>query len=181
MPAIQYNADGLAVKMHGDYESNKANFVNRLKATYTDGFVKQAVFELDLTKITAGTTWFPVDRNNDGTNDGFSGEESFLPQGALVTRVVLVTTEAAAGGTSFTLGTYTQAGAATAATSLITATEGVTANMASVGAKINGNGALTSNTAGAAGLPSDGYVTAAVVGTFTTGKATIIIEYIPGT
>lgn len=181
MASTQYNADGLVVKMHGEYESDKRNFVNRLKSVNVDGFIKQAVFELDLAKVGASTTWYPADLTNNGTNDGFSTEEGFLPSGASIVRVLCITTEVAVGGTDFTLGTYTVAGVAIDADGIISATEGVIANMGTVGEVIIGNGALVGDTSGTVGLTANSWVAATTNGTFTAGKATIVIEYIPGT
>jgi hypothetical protein len=61
----------------------------------------------------------------------------------------MIFTTAAAGGTSWTVGTYRQTGAAVAATALVTATEGVTANGNAIGKRILGAGTLTvANAAG---------------------------------
>lgn len=184
MPSTQTNADGLTVKMHGEYEVTAKNFVNRLKMVNTDGFVKQAVFELDLAQVGASTTWFPADLNNDGTNDGFSGEESCIPLGSSIVKVTCITTEVAVGGTAFELGTFNADGTATNldADGLIDgASEGVIANMGALGEIIIGNGAQVADTSGVVGIGAKAYVAATTDGTFTAGKATILIEFIPAT
>lgn len=172
------NADGLQVPF-GNFWSDPKNFTNRARATNKLGAIREVWIDYDLTKIAAGTTWFPADLNNDGTNDGFSLGDAYLPAYSSVLRVILLVTEAAAGGTSITLGTYTLAGSAISATSLITATEGVLANLDTVGARVYGAGALVSATAETASVGSaDAFLALSTVGTFTAGKGRIIIEYI---
>lgn len=176
--AMWANGDGLNVKF-GNFQSNPGNFVNRPWALSTLGAIKQLEIEVDLTRIAAGTTWFTADANNDGTSDSFTEEDPYLPANSSVLRVTMVTTIAATGGTSFTLGTYTKAGATTSANSLVTATEGVTANFATVGFRTFGNGALVAATAGTAGVgTSNAFLGISTVGTFTAGTIRLIIEYI---
>lgn len=180
-PAWQ-NSDGLTVRFP-NYYKDASNFTNRLRGYEESlGAIKQAVFQYDFTKITAGTTFFPRDLNNDGTNDGFDTGDFYLPANSSVIRATLVVTTAATGGTSFTLGTYGIAGGAIAATGLITATEGVLANVDTIGKRTYGAGSLVSASVGTAGVgTADAYITMAVVGTFTAGKGFIYIDYIDST
>ena len=179
MAAPWQNADGLSVKFPNYYSDHK-NFVNRLRGIgETLGAVKQAVFEYDLSKIAAGGTTWTRDLNNDGTNDGFDTGDFYLPAYSSILRVTLLVTTAAAGGTSITLGTYGLTGTAISATSLITATEGVLANLDTVGARVYGAGALVSNAVETASVGSaDAFVAMAAAGTFTAGKGKIYIDYI---
>lgn len=172
------NADGLQVKF-GNYWRDRYNFTNRPRALSTMGEIKQLLIEYDLALIPAGTVAYTADLNNDGTADGFDLQDTYLPAHASVLRTTLYVTEAAAGGTSITLGTYQRNGSAIAATGLITATEGVLANLDLVGSRTYGAGALNAATAETAGVgANDAFVGLAVTGTFTAGKGKILIEYI---
>lgn len=178
-PGTWFNADGLKVKMPG-YAQNDANFVNVPREVRTAGNLKQIVIDYDFVQAVAdGGTTFTSDLNNDGTKDGFNTGDTYLPANASVVRVTMIASEAATGGTSWTIGTYTQAGAAIAATSLMTATEGVIANQNAIGKRIYGAGSLVSTSAGTAGVgTADAYIAMVTTGTFTAGKGKIIIEYL---
>ena len=170
------NADGLQVKF-ANYWANKTNFVNRPRVVDTSGMIKQMVIDYDLV-VPAGVQ-YSADLNNDGTADGFDLMDTYLPARASVLRTILLVTEAAAGGTSISLGTFQQNGTAISATSLITATEGVLANLDTVGARTYGAGALNASAVETASVgANDAYVGLTVTGTFTAGKGKIIIEYI---
>ncbi len=178
MAAPYVNADGLQVYF-GDTWRDGKNFANRARAVKTEGAIKQIVFDYDLSKIAASTTTYTSDLNNDGTNDGFNTGDTYLPANSSVLRVTLIVKTAAAGGTSITLGTYGLTGSAISATSLITATEGVIANLDTVGARVYGAGALVATTAETAGVgTADAYIAMAAAGTFTAGTGRIIIEYV---
>jgi hypothetical protein len=170
------NPDGLQVKF-ANYWNDKTNFVNRPRATSMRGMVKQLVIDYDLV-VPAGVQ-YTADLNNDGTADGFDLMDTYLPAYASVLRTVLYVTEAAAGGTSISLGTFQKAGTAISATSLITATEGAIANLDTLGARTIGAGTLNAvaNETASVGA-NDAYVGLTVTGTFTAGKGKIIIEYI---
>lgn len=179
MPAQRWtNADGLPVAFPDFIKVNPRRF-NQTTGLDTDGAFEQIEIDVDLASIATGTVSYTADLNNDGVADGFISGDGYLPAHSSVTRVTLVMTEAAAGGTSFTVGTYGKNGTAIAATSLITATEGVLANVNAIGKRIYGAGALVAVTAGTAGVgAADAYVGIAPTGTFTAGKGRLIIEYI---
>lgn len=177
MAAKWQNADGLA-QAFGNFWSDPKNFTNRPRAVNKLGAIKELWFDYDLARAPAGTQ-YPADLNNDGTNDGFTTGDVYLPAYSSVLRVTLVVTEAAAGGTSITLGTYGLTGSAVSATSLITATEGVIANLDTVGARTYGAGALVSTSVETASVgAADAYIAIVTAGTFTAGKGRIVIEYI---
>lgn len=178
MAAKWTNGDGLGVKF-GNYASDPVNFVNRSRSVDNDGAVKQLIFDYDLSRIPAGTVSYSEDRNNDGTRDGFSIGDVYLPAYASVLRTILYVKTAAAGGTSITMGTYGLTGTAIAATGLITATEGVLANLDAVGTRTLGAGALNAVAVDTASVgAADAYIAIAATGTFTAGTGRIIIEYI---
>lgn len=172
------NADGLQVKFP-NYWNDKTNFANRPVALNTLGLIKQLIIDYDLSLIPTGTVSYTSDLNNDGTADGFDLQDTYLPANASVLRTTVIATEAAAGGTSFTVGTYARTGAAIAATGLVTATEGVLANINAAGKRTYGAGTLNAATVGAAGVGAvDAYVAIGTTGTFTAGKGKILIEYV---
>lgn len=175
--AAWQNADGLQVKFP-NYYGDPNNFVNRPRAVSTLGNIKELEVEFDLTLIPTGTTNFHADLNNDGTLDGWSDEDAFIPANSAIVAVHMVFTAAAAGGTSWTVGTYQQNGTTVSANSLLTATEGVTANGV-LGGKVNGAGALTTATAAGVGT-KNAYVGITTSGTFTAGKGKLVIRYIEG-
>lgn len=172
------NADGLTIRNPSDFARN-LNGDNRTTYLVTYGAINQLEIDVDLVKIATGTVNYTSDLNNDNTLDGFNSGDVYLPANSSVLRATWIAKDAAAGGTSFTVGTYTQAGAAIAATGLITATEGVLANTNAAGKRIYGAGALVSTTAGTAGVgTADAYIGVSTTGTFTAGKGRLIIEYI---
>jgi len=172
------NADGLNVSFYKEGWPLEAVRATPEEAT------KFAIMDIDLTKIAAGLTSYPRDLTNAGTTTGFSDEDFYFPVGSSILRVVAVTKVPLAGGTSFTLGTYKQDGTIVSANSLITATEGVTANFSAVGARVYGAGAYTAATAGTAGPGSTSgvneYVALTTTGTFTAGTLRVFIEYLNG-
>lgn len=178
MAAKWQNNDGLGVKF-GNYSTDPVNFVNRARHINRRGLVKEIVYDYDLTRVPTGTVAYTEDLNNDGTRDGFSTGDIYLPANSSVLRVTLIVRTAAAGGTSITLGTYGLTGTAISANSLITATEGVLANLDTVGARTYGAGALVAATAETPGVgTADAYIALAATGTFTAGTGRILIEYI---
>ena len=178
MSFAQANADGLIVK-YASYFADPYNKVNQTRSVNTLGATKQLIYDFDLTQIPAGSTAYTVDLTGAGTANGFNDGDPRLPAYASVTKVVMIMTVAATGGTSVTLGTYRESGTAISANSLITATEGAIANLGAIGARVYGAGALVSTTAGTASVgANDAYVALTTAGTFTAGTGRIVIEYI---
>lgn len=183
MAAPYTNKDGLQVKFP-NYYSDPKNFVNRPRALPSKGgLVKEIVIDYDLELLGANGVSYTSDLNNDGTRDGFNTGDIYLPAYSSVLRCTLVVTEAAAGGTSVTLGTFGLTGTAINAAALITATpttgSGLVANLDTVGARTYGDGALLATTAETASVgAADAYLALTAAGTFTAGKGRILIEYI---
>ena len=178
MPAAYQNEDGLQVK-YANYYQDPSNFVNRPRALASrGGNVKEIVIDYDLALLGANGVSYTSDLNNDGVRDGFNTGDVYLPAQSSVLRATLVSSETAVGGTSITLGTFNLTGAAISANSIITATEGVTANF-TLGKRVYGAGALVATTAGTASVgAADAYLALTAVGTFTAGKGRILIEYL---
>lgn len=171
------NPDGLQVRFADDWK-DAALRKNRPGSLRVAGARKQIEVDLDLKYLPAGAVNFSADLNNDGTKDGFYAGDTHLPAHASITNVFLVSGETAVGGTSIKVGLFQANGTPIDDDGLITATAGVTANMA-IGERINGDGALVATTAGTAGVGSnDAYIGITATGTFTAGKARLVIEYI---
>lgn len=173
------NPDGLQVKFP-NYYKDPANFINRPRAIASKGgLVKEIVIDYDLARLGADGVSYTSDLNNDGTLDGFHTGDCALPAYASVLRVTVVAKTAAAGGTSVTLGTFGLTGTAIDADGLITATEGVVANLNTIGGRTYGAGAYVATSADTASIGSaDGYLALTAAGTFTAGTGRILIEYI---
>jgi hypothetical protein len=163
-----FNADGLRIK-HGRENKRENSFV--VKSVKTFGTETELVIDFDLASAPAGTQ-FTTDRNNDGTKDGFFLGDVHLPNGALPTSAVLIMTdEAAAGGTSLTLGAYQLDGTVIDADGFITAANASTANM-SANADVTGTGADLG-----VAVTQDTYLGITTAGTFTAGKGSIVVKY----
>lgn len=170
------NADGLQVRFGQDWV-DPALRKNRAGSLRVAGARKQIEVDVDLKYLPTGVN-FSADLNNDGTKDGFYNGDVSIPANSSITDVFLVMGEGAVGGTSIAVGLFQANGTAISATGLITATAGVTANMA-LGDRINGDGAFTAATAGTNGIGANrGFIGITTVGTFTAGKGRLVIEYI---
>jgi hypothetical protein len=171
------NADGLVVKYADYYKGNPDNY-NNVSVVNTFGVEKELVISVDLTKIPTGTVSYTSDLNNDGTNDGFNTGDVGLPPYSSVVSAIFYGTEAAAGGTSFKVGNFLVDGTAVDDDGIVSATEGVTANIG-VGKRIYGAGAYVSTTAGTASAgAAQSYIGITATGTFTAGKGLLRIRYI---
>jgi len=173
------NPDGLKVPF-GNYYKTPANFVNRARALPSKGgLVKEIVIDYDLAKLGANGVSYTTDLDNDGTVDGFTTGDCALPAYASVLRVTVVAKTAAAGGTSITLGTFGLTGTAIDADGLVTATEGVVANLNTSGGRTYGAGVYVDTAVDTPSVGSaDGYLALTASGTFTAGTGRILIEYI---
>lgn len=154
------NADGLIVQFGPQDEADTGT---SLAPSY------RMVVNLDATDLPS----FTADLDNDGTNDGFSSGDAAIPAGAYITSASIVVTEAFAGGTSINFGLYQLDGTVIDADGIDAGvlTAALAANLA-----VPCDGALVGGvaTVGAA----DGYFVAAATGTFTAGKAKLVIDYI---
>lgn len=173
------NADGIYVEFPQDLTRNIKR-VNVPKGTRTAGAYDELIVDLDFVKLTAWGNNFTADLNNDGTYDGFMATDAYLPNNASVVSARLITTEAATGGTSYTIGVRKIDGTTLSLdTGLVTATEGVIANINTIGKRVVGAGALVSASSGTAGVGvADAYIYIVPTGTFTAGKARLVISYL---
>lgn len=160
------NADGLNIK----FGVTKPDNLTHGGEVQAYGSIKAITYRFDYTDLPS----FTADLNNDGTKNGFSLQDVGVPAGASIVSARLKIGTAWASGTSLAIGSYTAAGAAIDADGYVTAIQGATANL-TVGSIITGTGADISNLVSAADI---GYTVVAAVGTFTTGTATLVVEYI---
>jgi len=159
------NADGLQVR----FGQTQARETKSLMAKTWDVGPK-SYMQVDINYDDLPT--FTADLNNDGTNEAFSDQDAYIPAGSLITGAWLLVETAFAGGTSYNIGTYNQAGTVIDADGIdaAVATAALAANLAVVcnGAQVGGTALIT----------SDAYLVVAATGTFTAGKMKLVIEYI---
>lgn len=159
-----YNDDGLLVH----FDQRDASSI--MAGPRTAGVLRHMVVDFNYDNLPNFTT----DSDNDGTNDAFSGQDPFLPAGAVITRVWLVVTTSFAGGTSYDVGLYDEDGTVIDADGLIAAA--AVADM-TAGDVVKGAGALVDGTSTIGG--SNAYLVAAATDTFTAGAGKLYIEYLP--
>lgn len=160
------NADGLTIRFGAE---QAAPTVPSMSQVVTYGNMSQMVIDINYDNLPAETS----DLDNDGTRDGWNNHDPYIPAGSFITRAFLVVETAFAGGTSYDIGLYQQDGTVIDADGIdaavlladLAANEAVVCNGALVGGTV---------TVGAA----DGYLKVAATGTFTAGKAKLVIEYI---
>ncbi len=159
------NDDGLTVRFGQD----QARETKSLMAPPVGvGPVRYMVVDINYDDLPTFTT----DLNNDGTNNGFSDQDAYIPAGSFITNAYLIVETAFADGTSYDIGTYDQAGSVIDANGIdaAVATAALAANSTVVcdGAQVRGTTTVT----------SDAYLVVAATGTFTAGKMKLVIEYI---
>lgn len=173
------NADGVRVDFGGRY-ADDAFYLNRLRALNSMGPLKYLEMDVDLTKVANAATGYPEDLDNDGTNDGFTDHDAYIPANAQITRCMFISTEAAAGGTSVNIGTYQKDGTVIDADGLFAALLTAEAGLGEIsygdGADVEASGIGVTR----ASPTLDAYVAIAPTGTFTAGKGRLIVEYLDG-
>ena len=177
MSGTWINADGVRVDFGQKY-SDEEYFLNRLRALNSLGPFKYLEMDVDLSKTTDATTAFPEDLDNDGTKDGFTDHDAYIPARGQITRCLFISTETAAGGTDVEIGTYEKDGTAIDAdglfVDLLTAEAAVGEVSYGDGADVEASGIGVSR----GGADKDAYVAVTPNGTFTAGKGRLIIEYL---
>jgi hypothetical protein len=146
------NSDGQVVRFGRD----QGNRNGRAGVTTSTTKLNELVLEVELAGP-AGTR-FQMDRNNDGTNDGFSGLDTPIPAGARLISQNVIEVQAPAGGTGFTVGTFNINGTAIDE-------DGIRVAAGTNGAQIGTQ------------LTADNFVTVTTAGTYTAGKVKIIVQY----
>jgi len=160
------NDDGLQVP----FGQNQARETKSImgKAPVAGAPVEYMVAELNFDDLPT----FTADLNNDGTLNGFSDSDAYIPKGAYITRAWLIVSTGFASGTSYDLGLYEQDGTVIDANGLDAAV--AVADMgANEAVDMNGQLVATQDL-----LLQDAYLVVAATGTYTAGVARIVIEYI---
>jgi hypothetical protein len=159
------NDDGLTVRFGQDQARETASLMAK---TWSVGPLNYMALDLNFDDLPTFTT----DLNNDGTNNGFSDQDAYIPAGSYITRAWIVVETAFAGGTSYNLGFYNQAGTVIDLDGLDAAVA-----VADMGANeaVDCDGLLVGTQDL---LTADAYLVVAATGTYTAGKARIVIEYI---
>ena len=162
------NNDGLTVRFGQDQARETQSLMGK---TGQVGPKEYMVVDINWDDLPTFTT----DLNNDGTNNGFSDQDAYIPAGSYITKASLIveTTFASAGATTLSIGTAVKAGTALDA-------DGIDATIAKAalasGLAVACDGAQV---AGTVLVTSDAYLTTTVAtGPYTAGKAKLIIEYI---
>lgn len=147
------NSDGLLIRFGRDQG------VRGTKAGVTTSTTKynELILEVDLEG--AARTIYTTDRNNDGTADGFSGMDAYLPANCIIMDQQAIVTETPAGGTNFTVGTYQENGTVDDA-------DGIRTTTGTDGAQVGTQ------------LTAKRFVGVVTTGTYTAGKYKIIIQYL---
>ena len=148
------NFDGLKVKFGLDRAENNPKGANAVQAT------KHARLDIDVV-------------NGNHALADVSEWDNAIPAGSYITKATLVVTEAFVGGTSLTIGLATVAGVAIDADGIdaAIATAALAADMA---VDCDGQLVATQDTIGGAA----GVLYTSVVGTYTAGKAKLLVEFI---
>lgn len=146
------NSDGLYIR----YGTAQGVRGERAGVTSMGGKLQELVLTVPLAG--AARTIYTADLNNDGTLDGFSGLDGFIPSGAKIVETTVFASTAAAGGTNYAVGTYQVNGTAIDADGLITT--------------LGAAGALAGTNTTAAN-----YVSVVTTGTYTAGVLEIRVVY----
>lgn len=159
------NDDGLTVRFGQDQARETKSL---MAPTAGVGPVRYMVCDLNYDDLPTYTT----DLNNDGTNNGFSDQDAYIPSGSYITRAWIIVETAFADGTSYNLGLYQQDGTVIDADGIDAAVA-----VADMGANeaVDCDGQLVGTQDL---LTADAYLVVAATGTYTAGKAKVVIEYI---
>lgn len=125
----------------------------------TDGTVRELVIDFDFNSLPS--------------TDATDALVLAIPANSLIESAVLTVKTAFAGGTSLAVGLSTTAGVAVDADGLITDANAPLANVNAAGKIVKGSGALVGVSSGSAATQ----VTVTATGTFTAGKATLVVKY----
>ncbi len=106
---------------------------------------------------------------------GVNNLQQVIPAGSTIVRALLRVVTAFAGGTSYTVGLAQADGTPISATGLFTAANLPLASLTPAGKLVTGTGALVGAVSSAT---LDGELVVAASGTFTAGRAEIIVEYL---
>lgn len=163
------NDDGLTVWYEREQSERD---VPSAASVVTFGAKNQMVIDLNYDNLPAETT----DSNNDGTNDGWNDGDPYIPAGSYITGAFIVVEAQWTTGSSAALniGLSQKDGTVIDADGIDAA---IATGLLNVDRAVTCDGALAGGTATIGG--ADAYVKAAAsTGSFTGGKAKLVIEYI---
>ena len=120
------------------------------------------------------TAVWTMDYNNLPT-PGLNNLQQIIPAGSTIVRALLRVVTAFAGGTSYTVGLAQGDGTPISATGLFTAANLPLASLTPAGKLVTGTGALVGTVSHAT---LNGELVVAATGTFTAGRAEIIVDYL---
>ena len=143
------------------------------------GGIKQLVVDFSYDDLPG----FDADAGGGSTPDSFSEAIPFIPAGATILDATFLVCDAFAGGTSYTVGTYTKAGAAIDADGIFTGTALALANIDADGDVVTPDGVDVVKTSGtfdgsAVDTANDAYLLVAASGSFTDGQARMVITFL---
>lgn len=142
--------------------TDRGGLVTSTQGTFT------VVYELDVLNLPAAD----LDTDLDGTADAYSHTWAKIPAGARIKEAFIRVTTAFAGGTNVNVGLRTKANAEIDNDGIDAAV--ATAALTPAGKVVVCDGALVNATSV---LAADGYPVASVSGTYTAGKADLVIVY----
>ncbi len=161
----QWTNDGLTIWFEAE-QAERA--VPSVASVNSFGAKNQMLIDMDYSKLPAETSV----TDNDGTNDAWNDGDPYIPAGSLIVGAWLIVETAFAGGTSYNIGLSQKDGTVIDA-------DGIDASVATAALAANKavicDGALVG---GADLITADAYLKVAATGTFTAGKAKLVIEYI---
>lgn len=150
------NSDGLEVRFGKEIGDRG----QKVGVTTGAGKRREFIIDVDLAELGANGTGFTADLNNDGTNEAFNPSNTPIPTGYKIVSVTPVVIVTPAGGTSYSLGTYQEAGTVVDA-------DGLWTDAGAAGAQVG--------TAVASGT-GPWYIAAKATGTYTAGRVKFIVE-----
>lgn len=160
------NADGLTIRYGAE---QAAPTVPSMAQVVTYGCKSQMVIDVNYDNLPAETS----DLDNDGTRDGWNNHDPFIPGGSYITAAYLIVETAFAGGTSYDFGLSKQDGTAISANGL---DDDVLLAALDADSVVVLDGALVGGTVTIGA--DNAYLKVVATGTFTAGKAKLVIEYI---
>lgn len=159
------NDDGLKVNFGQDQARETASLMAK---TISLGPINYMVCDLNYDDLPTYT----ADLDGDGTDDGWTDEDAYIPAGSYITRAWIIVETAFADGTSYNLGLYQLNGTVIDA-------DGIDAAVAVADMAANESVDCDGQLVGTQDLlTADAYLLVAATGTYTAGKAKIVIEYI---
>lgn len=143
------------------------------------GGIKQLVVDFSYDDLPG----FDADAGGGSTPDSFSEAIPYIPAGATILDATFLVCDAFAGGTSYTVGTYSKAGAAIDADGIFTGTALALANIDADGDVVTPDGVDVVKTSGtfdgsAVDTANDAYLVVAASGSFTDGQARMVITFL---